>query len=82
MAAVKRGYGIHKQAEVDKMAADIEAAVKALVKKPAKPEPQPEQMPAGKPSNGLPTTGDISMIAVAASAIAGVGALAIARKRH
>ena len=90
VAAVKRGYGIHKQAEVDKMAADIEAAVKALAKKPAKPEPQPEQKPdakpeqkpAGKPSNGLPTTGDISMLAVAASAIAGVGALAIARKRH
>ena len=35
VAAVKRGYKVDKQDEVDKMAADIEAAVAALVERPA-----------------------------------------------
>lgn len=83
VAAVKRGYKVDKQGEVDKMAADIEAAVKALVKKPAaSPDTKPEQKPAGKPSAGLPATGDPAMLMAATSAFAGMGALVLARKKR
>lgn len=83
VAAVKRGYKVDKQGEVDKMAADIEAAVKALVKKPAtSPNTKPEQKPAGKPSAGLPATGDPAMLMAATSAFAGMGALVLARKKR
>ncbi|MDO4595587.1 MAG: hypothetical protein Q4B30_01220, partial [Coriobacteriaceae bacterium] len=70
VSAVKRGYKADRQAEVDKMAADIEAAVRALVKKPApdrpsKPEPnkpapdrpskpEPNKPVPGKPSKPVP----------------------------
>lgn len=83
VAAVKRDYKVDKQGEVDKMAADIEAAVKALVKKPAtSPDTKPEQKPAGKPSAGLPATGDPAMLMAATSAFAGIGALVLARKKR
>lgn len=83
VAAVKRGYKVDKQDDVDKMAADIEAAVKALVKKPAtSPDTKPEQKPAGKPSAGLPATGDPAMLMAATSAFAGMGALVLARKKR
>ena len=83
MAAVKRGYKVDKQDDVDKMAADIEAAVKVLVKKPAtSPDTKPEQKPAGKPSAGLPATGDPAMLMAATSAFAGMGALVLARKKR
>lgn len=83
VAAVKRGYKVDKQGEVDKMAADIEAAVKALVKKPAaSPDTKPEKKPAGKPSAGLPATGDPAMLMAATSAFAGMGALVLARKKR
>lgn len=83
VAAVKRGYKVDKQDDVDKMAADIEAAVKALVKKPAtSPDTKPEQKPAGKPSAGLPATGDSAMLMAATSAFAGMGALVLARKKR
>lgn len=83
VAAVKRGYKVDKQDEVDKMAADIEAAVKALVKKPAtSPDTKPEQKPAGKPAAGLPATGDPAMLMAATSAFAGMGALVLARKKR
>ena len=81
VAAVKRGYKIDKQAEVDKMAADIEAAVKALVKKPA-PKPEPEQKPTTKPS-ALPQTGDPAMVATVLCASAGaLGAGITLRRRN
>lgn len=83
VAAVKRDYKVDKQGEVDKMAADIEAAVKALVKKPAaSPDTKPEKKPAGKPSAGLPATGDPAMLMAATSAFAGMGALVLARKKR
>ena len=83
VAAVKRDYKVDKQGEVDKMAADIEAAVKALVKKPATPpDTKPEQKPAGKPSAGLPATGDPAMLMAATFAFAGMGALVLARKKR
>lgn len=83
VAAVKRDYKVDKQGEVDKMAADIEAAVKALVKKPAaSPDTKPEKKPAGKPSAGLPATGDPAMLTAATSAFAGMGALVLARKKR
>ena len=83
VAAVKRGYKVDKQGEVDKMAADIEAAVKALVRKPAtSPDTKPEQKPAGKPAAGLPATGDPAMLMAATSAFAGMGALVLARKKR
>ena len=81
VAAVKRGYKIDKQAEVDKMAADIESAVKALEKKPAdKPADKPVVNPGNKPgngsSNGLPTTGDPAQLIglmAAGMGVAGAG---------
>ena len=83
VAAVKRDYKVDKQGEVDKMAADIEAAVKALVKKPAaSPDTKPEKKPAGKSSAGLPATGDPAMLMAATSAFAGMGALVLARKKR
>lgn len=83
VAAVKRDYKVDKQGEVDKMAADIEAAVKALVKKTAaSPDTKPEKKPAGKPSAGLPATGDPAMLMAATSAFAGMGALVLARKKR
>lgn len=83
VAAVKRDYKVDKQGEVDKMAADIEAAVKALVKKPAaSPDTKPEKKTAGKPSAGLPATGDPAMLMAATSAFAGMGALVLARKKR
>ena len=77
VAAVKRGYKIDKQAEVDKMAADIEAAVKALAKKPAdKPVVNPGNKPGNGSSNGLPTTGDPAQLIglmAAGMGVAGAG---------
>ena len=69
VAAVKRGYKIDKQDEVDKMAADIVAAVKALAKKPA-------DKPGNGSSNGLPTTGDPAQLIglmAAGMGVAGAG---------
>ena len=80
VAAVKRGYKADKQAEVDKMAADIEAAVKALVKKPA-PKPEPEQKPTTKPS-ALPQTGDPAMVATVLCASAGALGVGITLRRR
>ena len=77
VAAVKRGYKIDKQAEVDKMAADIEAAVKALAKKPAdKPVVNPGNKPGNGSSSGLPTTGDPAQLIglmAAGMGVAGAG---------
>ena len=81
VAAVKRGYKIDKQAEVDKMAADIEAAVKALVKKPA-PKLEPEQKPTTKPSGALPQTGDPAMVATVLCASAGALGVGITLRRR
>ena len=78
VAAVKRGYKADKQAEVDKMAADIEAAVKALAKKPA---PKPEQKPTTKPS-ALPQTGDPAMVATVLCASAGALGVGITLRRR
>ena len=80
VAAVKRGYKADKQAEVDKMASDIDAAVKALVKKPA-PKPEPEQKPTTKPS-ALPQTGDPAMVATVLCASAGALGVGITLRRR
>ncbi len=81
VAAVKRGYKADQQAEVDKMAADIEAAVKALVKKPAL-KPEPEQKPTTKPSGALPQTGDPAMVATVLCASAGALGVGITLRRR
>ena len=55
VSAVKRGYKVDKQAEVDKMAADISAAVQALVKKPAPNEPEPSKPESNQPAPDRPS---------------------------
>ena len=95
VAAVKRGYKADRQAEVDKMAANIEAAVKALSKKPApkpeqkptikpevKPEHKPATTPSGNGSSALPQTGDPAMVSTMLCASAGAIGFGISLRRR
>lgn len=84
VAAVERGYGETRQAEVDAMADAIEAALAALEEVPAPepepaPEPKPEQDAGDK--GALPATGDPAALLAPAIALVGGGAALLARRR-